>query len=135
MCKNADQNNSGFEHFSCSDSKKCREVWSAPFYFIQKTNKLSVKFLFSGHSLMIVVICYSQSKPKHVKYFTQHALIFLHKIPSSKFEVKMERTKFYDTLYNKALEFASSRDLIQQTHLIEQNTTKSTPKSSNQIKY
>ena len=47
----------------------------------------------------------------------------------------MERTKFYETLYKKALEFASSRDLIQQTHLIQQNTTNSTPKSSNQIEY
>ena len=36
-------------------------------------------------------------------------------IPSSKVEVKMEITKFYETLYKKALEFASSRDLIQQT--------------------
>ena len=44
----------------------------------------------------------------------------------------MERTKFYD---KKALEFASSGDLIQQTDLIQQNTTNSTPKSSNQIEY
>ena len=47
----------------------------------------------------------------------------------------MERTKFYETLYKKAVEFASSRDLIQQTDLIQQNKTNSTPRSSNQIKY
>ena len=47
----------------------------------------------------------------------------------------MERTKFYETLYKKALELASSRDLIQQTHLIQQNTTNSTPESNNQIEY
>ena len=47
----------------------------------------------------------------------------------------MERIKFYETFYKKALEFASSGDLIQQTDLIQQNTTGSTPKSSNQIKH
>ena len=47
----------------------------------------------------------------------------------------MERTKFYETLYKEALEFASSRDLIQQTNFIKQNTTNSTPESSNQIEY
>ena len=41
----------------------------------------------------------------------------------------MERPKFYETLYKKALECASSGDIIQQ------NTTNSTPKSSNQIEY
>ena len=45
----------------------------------------------------------------------------------------MERTKFYETLYKIALEFTSTRDLTQQTDLIQQNTTNSTPKSSNQI--
>ena len=33
MRENADQNNSGYEHFSSSDSKKWRELWSAPFLF------------------------------------------------------------------------------------------------------
>ena len=47
----------------------------------------------------------------------------------------MERTKFYETLYKIALEFTSNRDLTQQTDLIQQNTTNSTPKSSNQIEY
>ena len=47
----------------------------------------------------------------------------------------MEKTKFYETLYKKAFEFVSSRDLIQQTDLIQQNTKNSTPKSSNQIEY
>ena len=54
----------------------------------------------------------------------------------------MERTKFYETLFKNALEFASSRDLIyttssliQQTDLVQQNTTNSTPKCSNQIEY
>ena len=47
----------------------------------------------------------------------------------------MERTKFYETLCKKAIKFAINRDLIQQTHLIQQNTTNSTPKSSNQIEY
>ena len=47
----------------------------------------------------------------------------------------MERTNFYETLYKKALECANSGDLIQQTDLIQQNTTNSTPKSSNQIEY
>ena len=82
------------------------------FYYIQ--SKLSVKFLFSDHYLMIVVICYTQSKPKHVKYSTQHALILQCEILSSKFIVKMERRKFYETLFKNALEFASSRDLKQQ---------------------
>ena len=85
------------------------------FYYIQKTNKLSVKFLLSDHFLMIGVICYTQSKPKHVTYSTQHALILQCQIPSSKFEVKMEGIKFYETLYKKAIEFACSKDLIQQT--------------------
>ena len=31
----------------------------------------------------------------------------------------MERTKFYETLYRKALEFATSRYLTQQTDLIQ----------------
>ena len=56
-------------------------------------------------------------------------------IHSSKFEVKMEGTKFYETLYKRAFEFVSSRDLIQQTDLIQQNTKVSTAKSSNQIEY
>ena len=47
----------------------------------------------------------------------------------------MERIKFYETLYKKALEFASSGDLIQQTDLIQQNATSSTPKSSNRIEH
>ena len=47
----------------------------------------------------------------------------------------MERAKFYETLYKKALEFGSSRDLIQQTDLIQQNATNSTPKNSDQTKY
>ena len=40
----------------------------------------------------------------------------------------MERTKFYETLYKEALEFASSRNLIQQADLIRQNTTTALPK-------
>ena len=47
----------------------------------------------------------------------------------------METTNFHETLYKKALEFASSSDLIQETDLMQQNTTSSTPKSSNQIEY
>ena len=47
----------------------------------------------------------------------------------------MERIKFYETLYEKALEVGSSGDLIQQTDLIEQNTTSNTPKRSNQIEH
>ena len=47
----------------------------------------------------------------------------------------MERIKFYETMYKKAFEFARSGDLIQQTDLIQQNTTNNTPKSSNQIEY
>ena len=47
----------------------------------------------------------------------------------------MERTKFYETLCKKAIKFAINRDLIQQTHLIQQNTTNSTPESNNQIEY
>ena len=47
----------------------------------------------------------------------------------------MDRTKSYETLYKKALECATSRDLTQQTDLIQQNTTNSTPKSSDQIEY
>ena len=47
----------------------------------------------------------------------------------------MERTKFYETLCKKALEFANSGDLIQHTDFTQQDTTNSTPKSSNQIKY
>ena len=31
----------------------------------------------------------------------------------------MEITKFYETLYRKALEFATSRDLTQQTDLMQ----------------
>ena len=105
------------------------------FYYIQKTNKLSVKFLFSNHPLIIAAISYTQSKPKYVKYSTQHALILSCEIPSSELEVKMERTKFFETLYKKALEFASSKDLTKQTDLIQQNTTNRAPKSSYKIKY
>ena len=47
----------------------------------------------------------------------------------------MDRTKSYETLYKKALECATSQDLTQQTDLIQQNTTNSTPKSSDQIEY
>ena len=108
-------------------------LWSA--FYIQKTNKLSVKFLFPDHSLMIAAMSYTQSKPKHVKHSTQHALILQCEIPSSEFKIKMQRTKFYETLYKKARNFTSSRDLIQQTNLIQQNPTNSTPKSSNQIKH
>ena len=85
------------------------------FYYIQKINKLFVKLIFSDDYLMIAVICHTQSKPKHVKYSTQHALILQCEIHSGNFEVKIERTKFYETLYKKALEFTSSRELIQQT--------------------
>ena len=47
----------------------------------------------------------------------------------------MERTKFYETSDKKDIEFASSRELIKQADLIQQNTTSSTPKRSNQIEY
>ena len=47
----------------------------------------------------------------------------------------MDRKKSYETLYKKAPECANSRDLTQQTDLIRQNTTNSTPKSSDQIEY
>ena len=52
----------------------------------------------------------------------------------------MERAKLYQTLYKNA--FASNRDLIyitnsliQKADLIQQNTTNSTPRCSNQINY
>ena len=51
----------------------------------------------------------------HVKYSSYHASVLYCEIPSSNFEVKMERTKFYETLYQKALEFANNKELIQQT--------------------
>ena len=44
-----------------------------------------------------------------------HIACFNSEILSSKFIVKMERRKFYETLYKNAFEFASSRDLMQQT--------------------
>ena len=49
------------------------------------------------------------------KSINVHALILWCEIPSSKIEVKMERTNFYETLYKKALECANSENLIQQT--------------------
>ena len=51
----------------------------------------------------------------HVKYSSYHASVLYCEIPSSNFEVKMERTKFYETLYQKALEFANNKELIRQT--------------------
>ena len=47
----------------------------------------------------------------------------------------MERAKSYETLYKKALECATSWDLTQKTDLIQQNTTNSTLKNSDQIEY
>ena len=60
---------------------------------------------------MIAVICYTSSKPKHVTYFTQHALILQCEIPSREFEVKMEGANFYETLHKKDLDCANSGDL------------------------
>ena len=40
----------------------------------------------------------------------------------------MERAKFYETLYKIALEFTSTRDLTQQTDLIQQIPQTALPK-------
>ena len=77
--------------------------------FRKQIYKLSVKFLFSNHSLMLVVICYTWANPS-IWFFTKHALLYC-EIPSSEFKVKMERTKFYEILHKKALECATSGDL------------------------